>query len=81
MHSEFIQVHPGILGCKHWRAAVRLCHWILKSDTCAVEQSSSDIARSGYELSPNKAGETTRTHNAICHVEAILEKLTGCLKF
>ena len=39
MHSEFIQVHPRILGCKHWRAAVRLCHWILKSDTCAVEQS------------------------------------------
>ena len=39
MHSEFIQVHPRILGCKHWHAAVRLCHWILKSDTCAVEQS------------------------------------------
>ena len=39
MHSAFIQVHPRILGCKHWRAAVRLCHWILKSDTCAVEQS------------------------------------------
>ena len=42
MHSEFIQVHPQILGCKHWRAAVRLCYWIFKSDTCAVEQSISD---------------------------------------
>ena len=41
MHSEFIQVHPRILGCKLWRAAVRLCHWILKSGTCAVEQSRS----------------------------------------
>ena len=45
MPSEFIQVHPRILGCKHWRAAVRLCHWILKSDTCAVEQSRSSVSR------------------------------------
>ena len=43
MHSEFILVHPRILGCNHLRAAVRLCHWILKSDTCAVEQSTEAI--------------------------------------
>ena len=49
MHSEFIQVHPRILGCKLWRAAVRLCHWILKSDTCAVEQST---AFHDHRLSP-----------------------------
>ena len=28
-----------MLGCKYWRAAVCLCYWIFKSDTCAVEQS------------------------------------------
>ena len=39
MHPECIKVHPRIHAHFESCTAVRLCQWILKSDTCEVEQS------------------------------------------